>query len=94
MGYKYHNTIANGDFIRDLCLLRENNNVVDDQDLTNTELIYMIDLLYTLYNHCYIVLMLVFARFLVFYSNKYMLFYVTFCVFKTKYANLFIAHTH
>ena len=34
----HHNTIANGVFIRDLCLLRENNIVVDDQDLTSTEL--------------------------------------------------------
>ena len=40
----HHNTIANGVFIRDLCLLRENNIVVDDQDLTSTELTYMIDL--------------------------------------------------
>ena len=43
----HHNTIANGVFIRDLCLLRENNIVVDDQDLTSTELTYMIDLLCT-----------------------------------------------
>ena len=44
----HHNTIAiNGVFIRDLCLLRENNIVVDDQDLTSTKLIYMIDLLCT-----------------------------------------------
>ena len=35
-------TIANGVFIRDQCLLRENNIVVDDQDLTSTELSYMI----------------------------------------------------
>ena len=28
------------DFIRDLCLLRENNIVVDDQDLTCTELTF------------------------------------------------------
>ena len=33
---KHHNTIADGAFIRDLCLLRENNIVVDDQDLTST----------------------------------------------------------
>ena len=39
--------IANGVFIRDLCLLRENNIVVDDQYLTSTELIYMIDFLCT-----------------------------------------------
>ena len=36
----HHKTIANGVFIRDLCLLRENNIVVDDQDLTSTELTY------------------------------------------------------
>ena len=42
-----HNTIANGAFTRDLCLLRENNIVVDDQDLTSTKLTYMIDLLCT-----------------------------------------------
>ena len=42
----HHNTIANGVCIRDLCLLRENN-FVDDQDLTSTELTYMIDLLCT-----------------------------------------------
>ena len=34
-------------FIRDLCLLRENNIVVDDQDSTSTDLTYMIDLLCT-----------------------------------------------
>ena len=38
----HHNTIANGVFIRDLCVLRENNIVDDDQDLTSTELTYMI----------------------------------------------------
>ena len=43
----HHKTIANGVFIRDLCLLRENNIVVDDQDLTSTELTYMIDFLCT-----------------------------------------------
>ena len=43
----YHETIANGVFIRDLCLLRENNIVVDDQDLTSTELTYIIDFLCT-----------------------------------------------
>ena len=43
----YHNTIANQVFIRDLCLLRENNIVVDDQDLTSTELTYVINLLCT-----------------------------------------------
>ena len=43
----HHNTIANGVLIRDLCLLRENNIVLDDQDLTSTELTYMIDLLCT-----------------------------------------------
>ena len=43
----HHNTIANGAFIRDLCLLRENNIVVDDQDLTRTEFTYIIDLLCT-----------------------------------------------
>ena len=42
----HHNTIAKGVFIRDLCLLRENN-IVDDHDLTSTELTYMIDLLCT-----------------------------------------------
>ena len=42
-----HKTIANGVFIRDLCLLRENNIFVDDQDLTSTELTYMIDFLCT-----------------------------------------------
>ena len=44
----HHNTIANRVFIRDLYLLRENNIVVDDQDLTSTELTYMIDFLCTL----------------------------------------------
>ena len=39
----HHNTIANGVFIRDLCLLRENNIVVGDQDLTSTELTCVID---------------------------------------------------
>ena len=39
----HHKTIANDVFIRDLCLLRENNIVVDDQDLTSTKLTYMID---------------------------------------------------
>ena len=39
--------IANGVLIRDLCLLRKNNIVVDDKDLTSTELPYMIDLLCT-----------------------------------------------
>ena len=43
----HRNTIAHGVFIRDLCLLRENNIVVDDQDLNSTELTFMIDLLYT-----------------------------------------------
>ena len=43
----HHKTIANGVFIRDLCLLRENNIVDDDQDLTSTELTYMIDFLCT-----------------------------------------------
>ena len=32
----HHNMIADGVFIRDLCLLSENNIVVDDQDLTST----------------------------------------------------------
>ena len=41
----HHNTIADGIFIRDLCSLRENNIVVDDQNLTSTELTFMIDLL-------------------------------------------------
>ena len=41
----HHKTIANGVFIRDLCLLRENNIVYDGQDLTSTELTYMIDFL-------------------------------------------------
>ena len=43
----HHKTIANDVFIRDLCLLRENNIVDDDQDLTSTELTYMIDFLCT-----------------------------------------------
>ena len=43
----HHKTIANGVFIRDRCLLRENNIVDDDQDLTSTELTYMIDFLCT-----------------------------------------------
>ena len=43
----HHKTIANGVFIRDLCLLRENDIVDDDQDLTSTELTYMIDFLCT-----------------------------------------------
>ena len=43
----HHKTIANGVFIRDLCLLRENNIVDDDQDLTSTELTYMIEFLCT-----------------------------------------------
>ena len=43
----HHKTIANGVFIRDLCLLRENNIVDDDQGLTSTELTYMIDFLCT-----------------------------------------------
>ena len=42
-----HNTIEDGIFIRDLCLLRENNIVVDDQDLTCTMLTFVIDLLCT-----------------------------------------------
>ena len=37
----HHKTIAYGVFICDLCLLRENNIVVDDLDLTSTELTYM-----------------------------------------------------
>ena len=45
--YACYKTIANGVFIRDLCLLRENNIVDDDQDLTSTELTYMIDFLCT-----------------------------------------------
>ena len=39
----HHNPIADDVFIRDLCLLRENNIVVDDQDFTCTELTFMID---------------------------------------------------
>ena len=39
--------IANGVLICDLCLLRENNIVDDNQDLTSTELTYMIDFLCT-----------------------------------------------
>ena len=58
----HYKTIAYGVFIRDLCLLRENNIVDDDQDLTSTELTYMIDFLCTSLYHCYIVLMLAFAR--------------------------------
>ena len=41
----HHKTIANGVLIRDLCLLRENKIVDDDQDLTSTELTYMINFL-------------------------------------------------
>ena len=41
----HHKTIANDVFIRNLYLLRENNIVADDQDLTSTELTYMIDFL-------------------------------------------------
>ena len=44
----HQNTIANGVFIRALCLLRENDIVVDDQDLSFTELSFMIEHLYTL----------------------------------------------
>ena len=43
----HHKTIANAVFIRDICLLRENNIVVDNQDLTSTELTSMIDFLCT-----------------------------------------------
>ena len=43
----YHNTIADGFFIRDLCLLREKYFVVDDQDLTCTKLTFTIDHLRT-----------------------------------------------
>ena len=43
----HHTTIANGVFIRDLCLLRKNNIVFDDQVLTSTELTYIIDFLCT-----------------------------------------------
>ena len=43
----HYKTIANGVFIRDLCLLRENNLVDDDQDLTSTKLTNMIDFLCT-----------------------------------------------
>ena len=43
----YHNTIVNGIFIRDLCLLRVNNSAVDHQELTSTELTFMIHLLST-----------------------------------------------
>ena len=43
----HHKTIANGVFISNLCLLSENNIVDDDQDLTSTELTYMIDFLCT-----------------------------------------------
>ena len=40
----HHNTIiSDGIFIRDLCFLTENNIVADDQDLTSTELTFMID---------------------------------------------------
>ena len=42
-----HNTIADRVFIGDLCLLRENSTVVDDQDLSSTELTFMIDHLCT-----------------------------------------------
>ena len=58
----HHNTIANGVFILDLCLIRENNIVVDDQDLTSPELTFMIELLCT-YSMHYIVFMLVFSSF-------------------------------
>ena len=57
----HHKSIANGVFIRDLCLLRENNIVDDDQDLTSTELIYIIEFLFILQYHCYVVLLLPFA---------------------------------
>ena len=50
------NTIANRVFIRDLCLLRKNDIVVDDQDLTSTELTYMIDF-YVLSNNIAILLL-------------------------------------
>ena len=49
--------------LKKLCLLQEINIVVDDQDLTSTELTCMIDLLCTLQYHFYIfVFMLAFAR--------------------------------
>ena len=38
----HHSTISNCVFIRDLCLLRENSIVVDDQYLTSTELTFII----------------------------------------------------
>ena len=57
----HHNTGADGVFIRDLCLLKENNIMVDDQeDLTSTELSFMIDHLCTSQYHYYFVLILVF----------------------------------
>ena len=40
----HHNTLANGMYIIDLCLLRENSIVDDDQDLINTDSTFMIDL--------------------------------------------------
>ena len=43
----HHNKIANGVFMRDLCLLRENNIVVDHQELTSTQLTFMIHFLCT-----------------------------------------------
>ena len=41
----HDNMIANRVCIRDLCLLRENSIIIEDQDLTSTMLTYMIDLL-------------------------------------------------
>ena len=40
----HHNTMADSVFIRDLCVFRENNIVVNNQDLTSTDLTCMIDL--------------------------------------------------
>ena len=42
--------MANGVFLLYSCLLRKNNIVVDDQDLTSTELTFMFHLLYPLRN--------------------------------------------
>ena len=57
----HHNSIADDVLRRDLCLLRENNIVVDNQDLASSEseLTFMIDLLCALYYHCHKICILV-----------------------------------
>ena len=47
--------------------MRESHFVADNQDFTCTELTFMIDLLCTSLYHCYIVVMLVVAR----YKNQH-----------------------